>query len=280
MDFRTFVVELSYFAAAVLFIVGLRRMSSERNARSGVAWAGWGMVVATVATFFWPGLATGNILLIAAAIALGALLAWYPARKVTLSDVPGMVALYTGMAGGAVGILAATGLLRREPQALSAAFMAVVGGLVGLACFSAGLIAFAKLRGWLTRPVRFKSQNQVNATVVLLAAIIGLMLLGDYPGHDEMAVTFFLLALLAGLMFMLPVAVADLPVVVSFLNALTGLAIVFVGLVVDNNAMTVIGMIVTSAGALLTALMGRTDNRPLGLALFSPPDEPPPAGET
>ncbi|MGD9386875.1 MAG: NAD(P)(+) transhydrogenase (Re/Si-specific) subunit beta, partial [Gammaproteobacteria bacterium] len=110
MGFAEFMIKVSYFAAALLFIIGLKRMSSPRTARGGIVWAGWGMVIATVATFFWPGLSWGNIALIALGIAVGGGLAWWTGKKVAMTDMPQMIALYNGMGGGAAGAIAAVEL--------------------------------------------------------------------------------------------------------------------------------------------------------------------------
>jgi H+-translocating NAD(P) transhydrogenase subunit beta len=269
MGFATFLIKASYFVAALLFIVGLKRMSSPKTARGGIVWAGWGMVLATVVTFFWPGLSIGNILLIIVGIAVGGGLAWWTGKRVAMTDMPQMIALYNGMGGGAAGAIAAVELYKGVDHGLTVGMLAVLGGLIGSVSFSGSMIAFAKLQGWMTKPIRFKSANQVNAGLIIGALIIGLFLLGNYPAHTTLVTLFFLLALVAGIMLTNPIGGADMPVVISLYNALTGLAVAFEGFVLNNEAMIIAGTVVGSAGTLLTQLMAKAMNRSLANVLFS-----------
>jgi H+-translocating NAD(P) transhydrogenase subunit beta len=269
MGFATFLIKASYFIAAVLFIIGLKRMSSPRTARGGILWAGWGMVLATVVTFFWPGLTFFNIFLIILGIAVGGGLAWWTGKRVAMTDMPQMIALYNGMGGGAAGAIAAVTLYKGAPDSITVGFLAVLGGLIGSVSFSGSMIAFAKLQGWMTKPIRFKSVNQVNAALLLGAFIIGLFLLGNYPGHGTLVTLFFLLALVAGIMLTSPIGGADMPVVISLYNALTGLAVAFKGFVLGNEVMIIAGTVVGAAGTLLTQLMAKAMNRSLASVLFS-----------
>ncbi len=267
MGFATFMIKASYFVAALLFIIGLKRMSSPKTARGGVVWAGWGMVLATVVTFFWPDL--DNLLLIIVGIAVGGGLAWWTGKKVAMTDMPQMIALYNGMGGGAAGAIAAVTLYKGAPDSLTVGLLAVLGGLIGSVSFSGSLVAFAKLQGWMTKPIRFKSINQVNAALLLGAFIIGMFLLGNYSAHGTLVTLFFLLALVAGIMLTSPIGGADMPVVISLYNALTGLAVAFKGFVLDNEAMIIAGTVVGAAGTLLTQLMAKAMNRSLASVLFS-----------
>ena len=269
MGFATFMIKASYFVAALLFIIGLKRMSSPRTARGGVVWAGWGMVLATVVTFFWPGMSAFNIGLIIIAILLGGGLAWWTGKKVAMTDMPQMIALYNGMGGGAAGAIAAVTLYKGAPDSLTVGLLAVLGGLIGSVSFSGSLIAFAKLQGWMTKPIRFKSINQLNAALLLSAFIIGMFLLGNYSAHGTLVTLFFVLALVAGIMLTSPIGGADMPVVISLYNALTGLAVAFKGFVLDNEAMIIAGTVVGAAGTLLTQLMAKAMNRSLASVLFS-----------
>jgi H+-translocating NAD(P) transhydrogenase subunit beta len=269
MGFATFLIKSSYFIAAVLFIIGLKRMSSPRTARGGILWAGWGMVLATVVTFFWPGLTSFNIFLIIIGIAVGGGLAWWTGKRVAMTDMPQMIALYNGMGGGAAGAIAAVTLYKGAPDSITVGLLAVLGGLIGSVSFSGSMIAFAKLQGWMTKPIRFKTVNQVNAALLLGAFIIGLFLLGNYPGHGTLVTLFFLLALVAGIMLTSPIGGADMPVVISLYNALTGLAVAFKGFVLGNEVMIIAGTVVGAAGTLLTQLMAKAMNRSLASVLFS-----------
>jgi NAD(P) transhydrogenase subunit beta len=269
MSASRLLIDASYFIAAFLFIIGLKRMSSPKTARGGIVWAGWGMVLATVVTFLWPGLSWTNTLLIVVGIAIGGGVAWWTGKRVAMTDMPQMIALYNGMGGGAAGAIAAVELLKGGDHPLTVSFLAVLGGLIGSVSFSGSLVAFAKLQGWMTKPIRFKSQNQVNAAVLLIAFVTGMFLMGDYPGHTAMAALFFMLALAAGLLITAPIGGADMPVVISLYNALTGLAVAFEGFVLNNAAMIIAGTVVGASGTLLTQLMAKAMNRSLGNVLFS-----------
>jgi len=157
------IIEISYFLAAVLFILGLKRMSSPLTARGGIVWAGAGMLVATLITFFYPGME--NYLLMTVAIAIGGGLAFWSGKQVAMTDMPQMIALYNGMGGGAAGAIAAVELLRGEFDSTVFLTLAVLGALIGSVSFSGSLIAFAKLQGLMRRPLRFPGQQLFNIPV-------------------------------------------------------------------------------------------------------------------
>ena len=141
------IIEACYFLAAILFIFGLKRMSSPVTARAGIVWAGAGMVVATLVSFLYPDM--GNYLLMTTAIFIGGLLAWYSGKKVAMTDMPQMIALYNGMGGGAAAAIAAVELFGGEDHGMVFGTLAVLGGMIGAVSFSGSLVAFAKLQGLL-----------------------------------------------------------------------------------------------------------------------------------
>jgi NAD(P) transhydrogenase subunit beta len=260
-------IQISYFLAAALFILGLKKMSSPVTARGGVVWAGAGMVLATLVTFLWPGM--GNYSLMILAIAIGGGVAWISGKKVAMTDMPQMIALYNGMGGGAAAAIAAVELLRGGQHGTTITTLAVLGGLIGSVSFSGSLIAFAKLQGWMTKPIRFVAQNKVNAIVMLLAVLFGgFIVVANSAGFNTILI-FFVLALVAGILITVPIGGADMPVVISLYNALTGLAVAFEGFVLQNPAMIIAGTVVGSAGTLLTQLMAKAMNRSLASVLFS-----------
>ncbi len=260
------IIEVSYFIAAILFIFGLKRMSSPVTARGGIVWAGAGMVVATVVTFLYPGM--GNYALMMVAIFIGGVAAWVSGKKVAMTDMPQMIALYNGMGGGAAAAIAAVELLSGTEHTAVFGVLAVLGGMIGAVSFSGSLVAFAKLQGLMKRTFRFSGQQFFNllllaATIVIAGIIVFL------HGDINLIVIFFLLALLLGITMTLPIGGADMPVVISLYNALTGLAVAFEGFVLQNAAMIIAGTVVGSAGTLLTQLMARAMNRSLANVLFS-----------
>jgi NAD(P) transhydrogenase subunit beta len=261
--------QLSYLVAAALFILGLKRMSSPLTAVSGVRWAGVGMLLATLATLAFMGASSFNLMLVIGAIAVGGTVAWVSGKRVAMTDMPQMIALYNGMGGGAAAAIAAVALYRgTESNAVHMA-MATIGGFIGAVSFSGSLIAFAKLQGLITKSIRFGGQKFLNLAILLATAALGIMVASGANTGLAVVSLFFVLALLLGIAMTLPIGGADMPVVISLYNALTGLAVGFEGFVLDNAAMIIAGTVVGAAGTLLTQLMAKAMNRSLGNVLFA-----------
>ncbi len=262
-----YLIQASYFLAAVLFIIGLKRMSSPVTARAGIIWAGLGMLLATIATFAWDGMS--NFVFILAAIGVGGTLAWITGKRVAMTNMPQMIALYNGMGGGAAAAIAAVELIKGTEHEIVVLILAVLGALIGSISFSGSLIAFAKLQGLMRRSLRFRGQNIVNLLMLVVSAILGGMLVVDGSADIQIVALFFGIVLLLGILMTVPIGGADMPVVISLYNALTGLAVAFEGFVLDNAAMIIAGTVVGAAGTLLTQLMAKAMNRSLANVLFS-----------
>jgi NAD(P) transhydrogenase subunit beta len=263
--------QLSYLIAAALFILGLKRMSSPVTAVSGVRWAGVGMLLATIVTLAFMGASSLNLMLVIIAIAIGTVIAWVSGKRVAMTDMPQMIALYNGMGGGAAAAIAAVELYGGNEHNLVHLTMAAVGGFIGAVSFSGSLIAFAKLQGLITKSVRFGGQKFVNLAILLITVGLGFMVVSGTGADSGLPVVslFFVCALILGVAMTLPIGGADMPVVISLYNALTGLAVGFEGFVLDNAAMIIAGTVVGAAGTLLTQLMAKAMNRSLGNVLFS-----------
>ncbi len=259
-------VEASYFIAAALFIIGLKRMSSPKTARDGIVWAGAAMVLATLVTFMYPGMS--NYLLIIIAIAIGGGLAWVTGKRVQMTAMPQMIALYNGMGGGAAAAIAAVELFKGGEHSLAFMVLAVLGGVIGSIAFSGSLIAFAKLQGWLNKSIRLPGQHIFNALLGLGIVVLGAAIVMGNDSH-LMVSMFFIASLVLGVTITIPIGGADMPVVISLYNALTGLAVAFEGFVIGNAAMIIAGTVVGAAGTLLTQLMAKAMNRSLANVLFS-----------
>ena len=262
------VIQAAYFIAALLFIIGLKRMSSPKGARGGIVWAGVGMLIAGLITFLWPGMR--NDILILVAIFLGGVAAWWSGKRVPMTAMPQMVALYNGMGGGAAAAIACQELVRGRPFAPAPVVLAAAGAIIGAVSFSGSLIAFAKLQGLISKSLRYRAQQAVNSLVLLATLFLGgwvVVLHGAAP--LPVVAAFFALALLEGMLITLPIGGADMPVVISLYNACTGLAVAFEGFVLGNAAMIIAGMVVGAAGTLLTQLMAKAMNRSLANVLFS-----------
>ncbi|HET9817641.1 MAG TPA: NAD(P)(+) transhydrogenase (Re/Si-specific) subunit beta [Rhodanobacteraceae bacterium] len=292
-SYMSTIVEAVYFIAAVLFIWGLKRMSSPRTARNGIVWAGVGMAAAILVTFFLPGM--HNLGWMIAAIVVGVGLSWWVGRRVPMTAMPQMVALFNGMGGGAAAAIGAVELIRFnaalklvpdtspiQPEAWASVaghlgttelVLAFVGALIGAVSFTGSLIAFAKLQGWMDRRFVFPLQRWVNLAIFVAAVVCGALALvaaiGGYPFAWGLLIAFFVLALVFGIAMTLPIGGADMPVVISMYNAFTGLAVAFEGFVLQNEAMIIAGMVVGAAGTLLTQLMAKAMNRSLANVLFS-----------
>ncbi len=264
-------IEPVYIATIFFFIIGLQRMSHPRTARSGIVWAGAAMALATLVTFLTPDLT--NFTLMSIGIILGGGFGYIAAKRVAMTDMPQMVAIYNGMGGGAAAGIAAVELLGSTTAATSS--LAVVGGLIGAVSFSGSMIAFLKLQGWMRpRPITFPGQQVINMAILLLAIGSGGLILWN-PSWVPLSVAtylpvFFLLSLGFGVLMTLPIGGADMPVVISMYNALTGLAVGLDGFAftMPNYAMVVAGVIVGAAGSLLTLLMARAMNRSIRNILF------------
>ena len=268
-----------YLVAAVLFILGLKAMSSPKTAADGIKWAGVGMVLATLATFFIPGEDGGlayfapgktiNLVLAIVAILLGGGVAAWLGKVVKMTDMPQMVAIYNGMGGGAAALIAAVEFTRAEPPTGLHAVLAMLGAFIGSVAFSGSVLAWAKLQGVMNKAVRWPVQNLGNVlhTLVTLGLGIAIVMVGPHP---LLVIAFFVMALILGLALTSPIGGADMPVVISLLNAFTGLAVGLEGYVLGNPALIIAGIVVGAAGTLLTLLMAKAMNRPLTNVLFTP----------
>ena len=260
-------IDASYLLVAFLFIFGLKQMSSPVTARRGILWAGAGMLIATVVSFAYPGM--HNYPLILAGIGVGSVAAWWSGKRVAMTDMPQMIALYNGMGGGAAAAIGAVELFGDKAHGSVLLALAVIGGIIGAVSFSGSLIAFGKLQGLIKRSWRFGGQQVLNLVLLGVMLVFGASVVLGGNTSPLAVVVFFLLALTLGITMTLPIGGADMPVVISLYNALTGLAVALEGFVLGNAAMIIAGTVVGSAGTLLTQLMAKAMNRSLANVLFS-----------
>jgi NAD(P) transhydrogenase subunit beta len=260
-------IDASYLLVAFLFIFGLKQMSSPVTARRGIMWAGAGMLIATVVSFAYPGM--HNYPLILAGIGVGSVVAWWSGRRVAMTDMPQMIALYNGMGGGAAAAIGAVELFGGKAHGGVLLALAVIGGIIGAVSFSGSLIAFGKLQGLIKRSWRFSGQQVLNLVLLGVMLVFGAWVVLSGNASPTAVTVFFLLALTLGITMTVPIGGADMPVVISLYNALTGLAVALEGFVLNNAAMIIAGTVVGSAGTLLTQLMAKAMNRSLANVLFS-----------
>jgi proton-translocating NAD(P)+ transhydrogenase subunit beta len=271
------IIDASDLVTAFLVINGIKQMASPVTARKGIELAGVGMVIAVLASFLYAFDVSAaarrrlamNISLAVVALLLGLVWAWWKGRTVRLTAMPQMVALYNGMGGGAAAAIAAAELLRtgtsRDPANLC---VTVVGALIGSISLSGSLIAWAKLDGRIRRPLRIKGQQIVNGVVLLAAVGLGAYIVSGATG-GAITSLFFILALVFGVLMTVAIGGADMPVVISLYNAFTGVAVGLEGFALQNPALMIAGMVVGSAGTMLTVLMAKAMNRSVGNVLFS-----------
>ena len=262
-------IAFAYLIAAVLFILGLKQLSSPKGARQGNQTAAVGMVIALLATLPLLHFTSGGLIVTILGIAVGAPLGAISARRVKMTAMPQMVAAFNGVGGGAAALVAVSELLSQgEHPAFAIAFPSVLSIVIGGVSFAGSVLAFAKLQALLTgTPITYPGQQVVNA--VLALAIVGLaiaiVVVTSIPLYF---VALLILALVLGVAFVLPIGGADMPVVISLLNAFTGLAVAASGFVLGNFALIVAGTLVGASGTILTKLMSDAMGRSLANVLF------------
>jgi NAD(P) transhydrogenase subunit beta len=262
-------INVAYLVAAILLIVGVKRLSHPRTARSGNWIAAVGMAIAVGFTFLVKEIDQYGLML--AGIALGAVVGVVSARAVQMTAIPQMVALFNGVGGGAAALIAAAEFHRQAPDPGRLAGEVLVGilfsAVIGSVSFWGSLVAFGKLQELITgRPLVFPGQNVFNA--LLGAVLVALVVLAAVTENGIWIVLLMVVAAVLGVLFVLPIGGADMPVVISLLNACTGLAAASTGFVLDNTALIIGGTLVGASGTLLTIKMGQAMGRPLVQTLF------------
>jgi NAD(P) transhydrogenase subunit beta len=263
-------VMLLYLVAAVCFIVGLKRLSSPATARSGNAVASVGMLLAIVATLVFGRILSFQLIIVGVVIgsAVGAVFA----RTVKMTGMPQMVALLNGFGGGASALVAGAEFLRPMAAGVTMPLNTVLtiqlSVLIGGVTFSGSLIAFGKLQDLVTgRAVTYPLQKTLNA--LLFAATIALVVwLVISPDQLTWFVVLAGIALLLGVLSVIPIGGADMPVVISLLNSYSGLAAAMTGFVINNHGLIISGALVGASGLILTNIMCKAMNRSLGNVLF------------
>lgn len=261
-------IDAAYLLAAVLFILGLRYLSHPRTARRGNQIAALGMAIALAATI--PQL--HNYAWIVVGVIVGGVIGVAGARLVQMTQMPQMVALFNGVGGGAAALVSTADYLRGGGhEGFGVLFPIIFSGVVGSASFAGSMIAFLKLQEWMTgRPMTYPGQQLVNGLIGLV--IVGLaiyLLITPANVLTPFFVLLVVLALILGVAFVLPIGGADMPVVISLLNAFTGLAAAATGFVLSNTVLIVAGILVGASGTLLTLMMSRAMGRSIQNILFS-----------
>ncbi|HEX3509138.1 MAG TPA: NAD(P)(+) transhydrogenase (Re/Si-specific) subunit beta [Candidatus Dormibacteraeota bacterium] len=263
------VIALAYLVAAVLFILGLKQLSSPKSARNGNFTAAAGMVIALLATLPLLKFTTSGVTIIVIGVAAGTVVGVVGARLVKMTAIPQMVALFNGVGGGAAALVAVAELLRFGVHpSFTVAFPSVFSIVIGSVSFAGSMVAFAKLQELMTgTPITYPGQQLVNG--LLAAAIVGFVIAVLAVASVPFSfVSLMVLALVLGVAFVLPIGGADMPVVISLLNAFTGLAVAASGFTLNNFALIVAGTLVGASGSLLTKMMSDAMGRSLANVLF------------
>jgi NAD(P) transhydrogenase subunit beta len=270
-------VFLAYLLSAALFIIGIRRLRSPDTARSGNSLAALGMLIALIVTLFDRRIFESGLssyLLIALGVALGAVVGVFSAQKVRMTAMPQMVAAFNGVGGGAASLVAIAELYRIQVLGEQGGFVtvltALLGILVGGVSFTGSAVAFGKLQElFLTGSVTFPLQKTLNATLFVVAVALGINVLVGGPEQFASSLGILGLALVLGVLLVVPIGGADMPIVISLLNAFTGLAAAMSGFVLGNYVLIISGTLVGASGTILTRLMSSSLGRPLGSIVFS-----------
>jgi len=267
-----YILDLLYLIASVTFVIGLKMMGNPKTARNGNLYAAAGMGVAIFGTIFCHDNEVSSIIytLIFAALVIGTIIGWMTAKKVQMTKMPELVSLFNGMGGACAALISLIEFEHAvaENKGIGVMLAIVIGLMIGSISFSGSIIAFLKLNGTLAKAIRLPSYNMLNnAFLLALFAMCAFMVFGT--GASTMALyTLFAMSLLYGVLFVIPIGGADMPVVISLLNSFTGLAAATGGFLYGNQAMLTGGILVGSAGTILTLAMCKAMNRPLSNVIF------------
>ena len=271
LPFAGDIVNAVYVVAVLAFVLGLKAMSSPATARRGIVYAGAAMLVAVVVIFLEGSIS--NLALIAIGIFVGGGAGWYWARVVKMTAMPQMVAVYNGMGGGSAAAIAAVVLLSSIGDRTGAS-LSLAGAVIGSISIAGSVIAFLKLQGWMpSKPIVLPARQVTNLVVLGVGVALGVFAVAT--SNTAFLAPFFLLLVLYGVLLTIPIGGADMPVIISLFNALTGMAVALDGFALVNGplgdagyAMVIAGTLVGAAGSLLTILMARAMNRSIGNVVF------------
>ena len=270
------ILEDSYVVASILFILGLKMLSQPVTARRGNTLAAIGMGLAIISTILFhqkDGKSIGNIGLIIAAIGIGTIIGWLIAKRVKMTAMPQLVSLFNGMGGAAAALISMIEFPNVSPELIAKSGMAnlyvlviLIALLIGTVSWAGSMIAFGKLDGWIG-DMRIKAMKYVNLSIlaVLIGFIVYIMTRHVTASSELMPLIYimFIVAVVYGVLFVMPIGGADMPVVISLLNSFTGVAAAMGGFLYHNQAMLTGGILVGSAGTILTILMCKAMNRSL-----------------
>jgi len=270
MSLQEILIAFAYMIASACFVIGLMWLQSPRRARAGNMLSALGMLLAIIATLFVSGIKDYSVIIIGMIIgsALGAVMAY----TVKMTAMPQMVGILNGFGGGASALVAAAEFFKyvADPSALTldVSISIMLAMIVGAITFSGSMIAAGKLQGIVNeRPITYPFQNIINLIFFLTIVAAAVYLVVNF-GHPWVFLYLTVAALVFGVLFTIPIGGADMPVVICFLNALSGVAAAMAGFVIKNNALIIAGSLVGASGIILTQIMCWAMNRPITNVLF------------
>lgn len=265
-------LEIAYLIGSVTFIIGLKMMGNAKTARKGNLIGAFGMTIAILGTIFLfksehTSREAIKLVLIFGGIIIGTGIGWMTAKSVQMTKMPELVSMFNGMGGACAALIGLSEFHHNigNPGALS---FIMAGLVIGSISFAGSIIAYLKLNGTLNKPIRIPSYNLINNIFLLGVISFAVFIVASGTDSQVFLWLLFLSALIYGVLFVFPIGGADMPVVISLLNSFTGLAAAFGGFLYDNKVMLTGGILVGSAGTLLTLAMCKAMNRPLSNVIF------------
>ena len=268
------IIHVIYLIASITFVLGLKMLGSPKTARRGNLIAAGGMILAIFGAIFleYEEVMASRLTLVFSAIAAGTIVGWLVAKRVQMTKMPELVSLFNGMGGACAALIGIIefGHISHGSAELNSTTVAIIlaGMVIGSVSFSGSMIAFGKLNGSLKNAIRLPKYNIINTVVLLAIVAYAVYIVMSGSTNEGHVYLLFAAALIYGIMFVIPIGGADMPVVISLLNSFTGLAAAFAGFLYNNQVMLTGGILVGSAGTLLTLVMCNAMNRPLFNVIF------------
>ncbi len=255
------IIYLTYLIASVLFIFGIKKLGSPKTARNGNMLSSLGMFLAIVITLFDQHILTYEYIIIG--IVIGSAIGAIMALKVQMTGMPQMVGLLNGFGGGASALVALSEYYKQDSSDIAILVTLVLSILIGAVTFTGSFIAFGKLQGFVTgKVVKYPMQNPINVLLLLAVIVAGVIFVID-PSRVDILLGILAVSLLLGVLLVLPIGGADMPVAISLLNSYSGLAASMTGFVLQNNMLIIAGALVGASGIILTIIMCKGMNRSL-----------------
>ncbi|HEX9828072.1 MAG TPA: NAD(P)(+) transhydrogenase (Re/Si-specific) subunit beta [Flavobacteriaceae bacterium] len=268
MDY-IFSLEFIYLVASITYVLGLKMLGHPETARRGNLIAATGMTMAILGTLFlYKGeVAMHTYVLIGIAILIGTISGWAIAKKVAMTKMPELVSLFNGMGGASAALIGLIEFKHYFGETLSTVTI-LASVIIGSISFAGSMIAWGKLNGTIKKPLRLPKYNMLNNLIIIGLILFATFMIWIGTGSQLLLYILFFAALAYGVLFVLPIGGADMPVVISLLNSFTGLAAALGGFLYGNMVMLTGGILVGSAGTILTFAMCRAMNRPLANVIF------------